>query len=334
LDLAFLQQDLIFVIMENYYQYFPVSDNEARGVCLLNTGSTRIEKNSQYPPSAHPSHHNFNWQDGRVLQEYQLIYITRGGGLFESSNCREEVTEGSLILLQPGERHRYRPHAHSGWDETWVGFRGNMIDDIVRDNRCGRGHAVYNLGFNDTVVSLFKDINRYSRAAKPGYQPVISGAVIYLLGLISADAQQELAADARQGWSADTRHGGSAPQGWSAGTTQTSSALSKDAVVNRARAIFRDRVCDKISPEQVAEELQVSYSLFRKTFKQQTGVAPGQYLLDLKMQLARQLLADPTILIKEIAYQLNMDSPLYFCKLFKEKLGLTPMEYRRQVTGD
>ena len=289
--------------MENYYQYFEAGDIASRGVCLLNTGSTRIEKNSQYPPSAHPSHHNFNWQDGRVLQEYQLIYITRGGGLFESETCRQEVTEGSLILLQPGERHRYRPHAHSGWDETWVGFRGNMIDDIVRDNCYGRGHAVFNVGFNDTVVSLFNDIRRFSMASKPGYQPVISGAVIYLLGLISA------------------------------GTPVTvSSGSSKESMVQQARAIFRDRVCDKISPEQVAEELQVSYSLFRKAFKQQTGVAPGQYLLDLKLQLARQLLADPAILIKEIAYRLNMESPLYFGKLFKEKLGVTPMEYRRQVT--
>jgi len=289
--------------MENYYQYFqPDGKAEARNLTLLSTGSTRIEKNSQYPPSAHPSHHNFNWQDGRVLQEYQLIYITRGGGLFESESCREEVTEGSIILLQPGERHRYRPHAHSGWDETWVGFKGNMIDDIIRDNRCGCGHAVFSVGSNDTVVSLFNDINRFSREGRPGYQPVISGAVIYLLGLISA------------------------------GTPQTpSSGLAKEAMVHRARAIFRDRVCDRISPEQVAEELRVSYSLFRKAFKQQTGVAPGQYLLDLKMQLARQLLADPTILIKEIAYQLNIDSPLYFCKLFKDKLGVTPVEYRRQT---
>jgi AraC-like DNA-binding protein len=296
--------------MENYYQYFEAGDNASRGVCLLNTGSTRIEKNSHYPPSAHPSHHNFNWQDGRVLQEYQLIYITRGGGLFESETCRQEVTEGSLILLQPGERHRYRPHAHSGWDETWVGFRGNMIDDIVRDNCCGHGHAVFNVGFNDTVVSLFNDIRRYSMASKPGYQSVISGAVIYLLGLISAGSQQ----------------------GRASGTKKTfSSELSKESMVQRARAIFRDRVCDKISPEQVAEELQVSYSLFRKAFKQQTGVAPGQYLLDLKLQLARQLLADPTIQIKEIAYRLNMESPLYFGKLFKDKLGMTPSEYRRST---
>jgi AraC-like DNA-binding protein len=288
--------------MEDYYQYFPVSEKDpARGLTLLSTGSTRIDRNSQYPPAAHPAHHNFSWQEGRVLkEEYQLIYITRGGGLFESESCRSAVTEGSIILLQPGERHRYRPHTQSGWDETWVGFRGNMVDDIIRENHCMPGNAVFRVGFKETVVNLFNDINRYSREGRPGYQPVISGAVIYLLGLISAEGQ-----------------------GSASGTRQT--------MVNRARAIFRDRVCDNISPEQVAEELRVSYSLFRKAFKQHTGVAPGQYLLGLKIELAKRLLADPGKLIKEIAYELNMDSPLYFGKLFKEKVGVTPAEYRRQL---
>ena len=129
---------------------------------------------------------------------------------------------------------------------------------------------------------------------------MISGAVIYILGLISAEGQ---------GSTSDT----------------------KQTMVNRARVIFRERVCDNISPEQVAEELRVSYSLFRKAFKQHTGVAPGQYLLGLKIALARQLLADPGKLIKEIAYELNMDSPLYFGRLFKEKVGVTPAEYRRQL---
>jgi len=288
--------------MEDYYQYFPVNEKDtARGLTLLNTGSTRIDKNSQYPPVAHPAHHNFSWQDGRVLQEYQLIYITRGGGLFESESCRSAVVEGSIILLQPGERHRYRPHWTSGWDETWVGFRGNMVDNIIRENGFRRENAVFSPGLNETIVRLFNDINRFSRRGGPGYQPVIAGAVIYLLGLISAECREAGVADRRE------------------------------VMVNRARAIFRERVCDNISPEQVAEELRVSYSLFRKAFKQHTGLAPGQYLLGLKIELAKQLLADPNRLIKEIAYELNMDSPLYFGKLFKEKVGVTAVEYRRQV---
>jgi len=290
--------------MDNYFLYFPVREKEeARGLTLLNTGCTRIEKNSHYPPVSHPSHHNFSWQQGRVLQEYQLIYITRGGGMFESESCQEEITEGTIILLLPGERHRYRPHPQSGWDETWVGFRGNMIDDIIRENHFSPGRAVFRVGFNETIINLFNDINRFSRGEKPGYQPVVSGAVLYLLGLIHAGSRR----DHRQ------------------------AVDMTEIMVGKARAMFREGVYNKLSPEQVAEELQVGYSLFRKAFKKYTGVAPGQYLINLRMQMAKELLADPNKLIKEIAYELNIDSPLYFCKLFKEKVGMTPVEYRKII---
>ncbi|WP_431215968.1 helix-turn-helix transcriptional regulator [Puia sp. P3] len=175
-----------------------------------------------------------------------------------------------------------------------------MIDDIVRDNCCGRGHAVFNVGFNDTVVSLFNDIRRFSVASKPGFQPSDLGRRHLFTG---------------------TDLGGHA-------TVHPHQSDKRSAGQQSPRHISRSRLRQDL-PEQVAEELQVSYSLFRKAFKQQTGVAPGQYLLDLKLQFARQLLADPTIQIKEIAYRLNMESPLYFGKLFKDKLGVTPSEYRR-----
>lgn len=291
-------------MMDNFFLYFPVSEkDESWGLTVLNSGSTKIEKNTSYPPSGHPSHHNFNWNTGRVLQEYQLIYITRGSGIFESENCKEDIIAGSIILLYPQERHRYKPHTSTGWDELWVGFKGEFIDNAIDKNYFNPSKAVFQIGFNETIVNLFSDIVKFSKEEKPGYQPVISGAIIYLLGLLHAEYQQ-------------------------------SSIQEKDIselIVSKARVIFREKVYEKISPEEVAEELQVGYSWFRKIFKKYTGMAPGQYLIQLKIQKAKELLADPSKLVKEIAYELHLESSLYLSKLFKEKVGLTPLEYRNQI---
>lgn len=290
--------------MENYFRYFPTSEkDESWGLTVLNAGCTRIEKHTYYPPVNHPSHHYFSWDTGRTLQEYQLIYITKGVGYFESENCSENITEGSVILLHPEQRHRYKPDFETGWNEFWVGFKGIFMDNIVAKQYFDPAKTVFKIGFNGTILSLFNDIVKFSTEEKPGYQQAISGAIIYLLGLLHSEHQQD-------------------------------TLLEKDIIektVDRARLIFRERINEDVTPEKVAEELLVGYSWFRKVFKKYTGLAPGQYLIQLKIQKAKELLADPSKRVKEIAFELHIESSFYFSRLFKDKVGVTPVEYRNQV---
>jgi len=102
-------------------------------------------------------------------------------------------------------------------------------------------------------------------------------------------------------------------------------------IINKAKILFRESITHNFSPENVADELKVGYSWFRKTFKVYTGMAPGQYFIQLKIEKAKEMLADPQLTIKSISYTLNFDSTFYFSKLFKEKTGLTPMQFRNQL---
>lgn len=293
--------------MTNYFRYFPISEkDESWGLTVLNAGCTLIEKSSIYPPINHPSHHYFNWDNGRVLQEYQLIYITNGKGVFESGNCKKEIREGSLILLFPEERHRYKPDEETGWNEYWVGFKGSFAINAIKKNFFDKSQPVFHIGFNEKIINLFIDIIQTSKEEKSGYQPVISGAIIYLLGLMYSAKKQNNIKD-------------------------------NDAVqlcVDKARVIIRSKIYEKISFEELAEELEVSYSWFRKVFKKYTGLAPGQYLIQLKIQKAKELLGEKSVSIKEVAYKLQFESALYFSKLFKEKVGVSPIAYKNQVSGE
>jgi AraC-like DNA-binding protein len=74
--------------------------------------------------------------------------------------------------------------------------------------------------------------------------------------------------------------------------------------------------------------LGVSYSNFRKLFKEFTGISPALYQQDLRLQRAKELLATTTLSIKEIAYRLRFESPDYFSSKFKIKTGKKPSEFR------
>jgi hypothetical protein len=97
--------------MINYYKYLPVSEvDESWGLYVLNAGCNEIKSHTTYPAPAHPAHHYFRWDKGRVLNEYQIIYISKGKGIFESSSCKKtRVHEGCILLLFPGEWHRFKP---------------------------------------------------------------------------------------------------------------------------------------------------------------------------------------------------------------------------------
>ncbi|HYH55956.1 MAG TPA: AraC family transcriptional regulator, partial [Anseongella sp.] len=243
--------------------------------------------------------------NGRVLQEYQLIYIPRGEGVFESDSCPQtRIREGAMIILFPNEWHRYKPDKATGWDEYWVGFKGGIIDNMVGNRFFEPKNPSLQIGVNERVVSIFDEIIENTKQEKSGYQPLISGAVVHLLGLIHSISREQHFEDQQ---------------------------MTVENIVNKARILFRSNIEQQISPEKIAHELGLSYSWFRKTFKAYTGIAPGQYLIQLKIEKAKQLLSDPSKSVKEIAYDLKFDSSFYFSKLFKEKTGLPPERYRKKI---
>ena len=110
-------------------------EDELWGLVVTSVGSQQISAKEAYPPAGHPQGYAFNVDEGRILSEYQLLYITDGEGIFTYGDSRESqlITEGKMFFLFPGVWHTYRPFANSGWKEYWIGFKGSVIDRIVED---------------------------------------------------------------------------------------------------------------------------------------------------------------------------------------------------------
>jgi AraC-like DNA-binding protein len=89
-----------------------------------------------------------------------------------------------------------------------------------------------------------------------------------------------------------------------------------------------ENVSKNIDIKGIAVNLGISYSLFRRVFKEYTGYAPAHYFQELKLRKAKELLAETNHSIKEISYELNFSSYEYFLSFFKKKVGMTPLEYR------
>ena len=89
------------------FKYLIVNDMDRKFGLWVNTvGYQSIPPDSPYPLKEHPSGYFFNAEKGRVLREYQLVYITKGRGLFSSDSTSEkQVCKGRLMVLFPGQWH-------------------------------------------------------------------------------------------------------------------------------------------------------------------------------------------------------------------------------------
>jgi len=101
-----------------------------------------------------------------------------------------------------------------------------------------------------------------------------------------------------------------------------------EQTIQKACLTLRENIDQNISIQQLASDLKIDYSLFRKMFKVYTGISPGQYHLSLRIRQAKDLLINTDLSIKEISYRLGFESIYYFSRVFKSKTGINPTEYK------
>lgn len=274
------------------------------GLTVSTVGYEEIEPQQPYPTLGHADGYYFDVNRGRVLNEYQLLYLVHGEGIFQSTHQHPvSIKQGDMFLLFPDEWHSYRPSAHTGWKSYWIGFKGRNMDDRVKAGFLSTQKTIYRVGYSPAVINLYNDALQIAQHEVAYAQQTLAGLVNHLVGLMySLERNLELS---KQG--------------------------NKVEIVNRARNRIRQSLETNLTIQELAEELGMGYSNFRKLFKEVTGMAPAMYQQDLKLQRAKELLSATDLSIKEIAYRLNFESPDYFSSKFKTKTGTKPSAFRQQM---
>jgi AraC-like DNA-binding protein len=287
--------------MDGYFKYLTRNPaDEQWGLYLTVAGTAQIFPGEQYPPQGHPTGYHFTWEDGRVLHEYQINYITEGEGILETRDHEYPIQEGSILLIKPNNWHRYKPVSEKGWKEHYIGFDGNYARQLFQNDFYVDCPPVLNIGFHEKLMQSFQDILTAVKEERPSYQQVSSGLILFMLGtLLSLKKNEDLI----------TR--------------------GIEEKISKACLYIRENLSSNFRIEELARHVDCSYSLFRQSFKKYTGLSPLQYHLSLRVQQSIYLLTNTRMSIKEISFSLGFYSVFYFSKLIKEKTGKNPSEYIR-----
>jgi AraC-like DNA-binding protein len=284
----------------DFFNYPPINPTDEKwGIVCTTAGYQNVPPNSRYPLSNHPTNYS-SILSGRILDEYQLLYIIKGEGVFTSASYKKtNISTGTMILLFPGEWHSYHPNEKTGWSELWVGFKGFNMDFRVQNGFFNPKNPIFKIGISQLIITQYEEIFNNIELQKVGFQQLVSGMILSILGNVYYKNQNN--------------------------------SFSNNPItekINEACKMFQNPT-EELSPQQIAESLNVSYSWFRRVFKDYTGLSPNQYILQVKLNRSKELLINSFLSISEIAFQLGFESISQFSNFFRQKEKISPSNFRR-----
>lgn len=109
-------------------------------------------------------------------------------------------------------------------------------------------------------------------------------------------------------------------------------SLQQDPVINAAKKYIQSHLFEKITAEDVAAHVHLNEKYFTHYFKEKTTQNFKAYLLQLKLEQAKELLKEGELSIGEIALKLGYSDYRAFNRIFKKLEQLTPSEFQNQYT--
>jgi two-component system response regulator YesN len=103
-------------------------------------------------------------------------------------------------------------------------------------------------------------------------------------------------------------------------------------LIRQAKEYLEHHYADpELSLNEVAAQANLSASHFSVVFSQETSQTFKEYLTEIRINKAKELLRMTSLRSADIAYQVGYNDPHYFSSVFKKNTGLSPMEFRSQT---
>jgi len=105
-------------------------------------------------------------------------------------------------------------------------------------------------------------------------------------------------------------------------------------IIESVKAYLRQNYGQSISFSKIASQYGFSPAYLAKIFKEHTGTSPGKHLKEYRINIAKKLLMDSDLSVKEIAVRVGFDDQFLFSKNFKSMIGVSPLQFREQTQGE
>ena len=232
--------------------------------------------------------------------EHVLIICLAGEGRVRLEHASYHLRRGHGIVLPPRRAHSYAANMDNPWTIFWFHFVGRRAADYVAAVGAEPAHPRFWVQDIDQVAEAFEECYRHVLGGYTDAELIgLSTAFARLLGLCR-NLQRSPSLRRRQ---------------------------TEDRVLRTLR-FMRGNLHRSLKLEEMAQQAGLSVPHFGAMFRKQLNCPPLEFHIRLRMQRACELLETTGHTAAEIADALGYGDPLYFSRIFRQKIGQPPSAYR------
>lgn len=257
-----------------------------------------------YRNSSCQRHENGYQLEPRVVPDYNLIYVTRGTAVWVLEGQEHELPPERLIVVPPGVRHH-------GFSRT---RRVTILSLHVTATLPG-GRDAFDVLIPPRVQTVERrsPLDRYLRGALAEFAGEQARSSYIMPGWCRLAAVELLADNAARGLL----------------TCRDLDPLVAEVLDELAR-----RLSEPTTLDDLAVFTGYSGQHVNRAFKKSLGVTPLQYLMQMRMARAGELLLAGKLTVKAVGEAVGIDDPYYFSRAFKQHVGHSPREHRSRRDSD
>jgi AraC-like DNA-binding protein len=242
------------------------------------------------------SHHY--WNPG-IRSYYLIYYVIKGKGTYRIGNNSYHIKKGNAFLIEPGIATYYEADETDPWEYVWVGFSGAMASQYISQ-----------IFTEDSPFISCKDNSNLEACVREMISCFLQKSVIdislrpYLykfLYCLNNNITNLKRIESRN-----------LPEGY----------------VELATGYIDNNYFNDISIDDVSKYVNLTRAYLFRLFKKYLRISPQQYLINIRMEKACELLQNSDFAIGYVARSAGYRDVLLFTKIFKKKIGITPTEFR------
>lgn len=283
------------------FKLVPVSDEQKQwGVYLTNCGYEEVDAGyKEYPLENTPRRYQFDWKKGRLIDEFSLVYVEKGRGLYSSERETERLVEtGDVWWTFPGLRDRYRPDERTGWRVYWVAFQGEAIKRVFKSF----------FSEEDTVLHLHRPLE-FELAIKAFVDEILESPMDYpfstgakILTLVGQLLELK----------------------------ETKEGNQHNYSIRKVQSYILNHAFIDIDYQKLCKPFGFSESTLRRAFLRLTQMTPLQFQISIRMRYACEMLTGSDLPVGEIAEKVGFSDCNYFTRVFTKQMGCSPKAYRNK----